>query len=349
AMDGTRTPRSAMASQMAKWANAPEQASLWQARPVQGDIGIVVVPESQLFCYAQQGNTDFYSQSTRGAYQGFFENNVQADWVHVEDIDRYAVLYLPFPVHLSGETARRLRAWINGGGTLIAEGLPGYWGDRGRVGTVQPNLGLNRVFGVRETYVEFTPDLLNDLTFEWQGQRVPGGIFLQSYTPTNSESAVVGHYTGDASGPAAGLAAAVEHRFGNGRTLLFGTFPGYRHFHRPSEESRRFFASVLSWAGVTQHVRVQGPTDGASLSGEWRGVTARLHQDTASGQLFLWVTNPARVQRRVMLQLDPRWAAVRRAAPLWPAGAPAVPVEAGSFELEVGDRDAVIAELQRSS
>jgi beta-galactosidase len=47
---------------------------------------------------------------------------------------------------------------------LINEGYPGYFGDAGRVGTTQPNLGLDKVFGARETYVQFTPDLLAKLT-----------------------------------------------------------------------------------------------------------------------------------------------------------------------------------------
>ena len=54
---------------------------------MRGDVGILVAPESQLFCYAQSGSTDAYAQCARGAYQGFFEHNVQPDWVHVDDLD----------------------------------------------------------------------------------------------------------------------------------------------------------------------------------------------------------------------------------------------------------------------
>ena len=71
------------------------------------------------------------------------------------------MLYLPFPLMLSRATAERLRAWVEAGGTLIAEGCPGYFGDHGHVGTVQPNHGLDALFGARESYVEFTPDLLD--------------------------------------------------------------------------------------------------------------------------------------------------------------------------------------------
>ncbi|MGH2368539.1 MAG: beta-galactosidase, partial [Chloroflexota bacterium] len=242
-LDGGRTARSQMASRVARWANAPEQAALWDARPVRGDLGILVALGSQHFCYAQQGTTDYYAQSARGAYQGFFEHNVQADWVLLNDLDgdaelsAYRVLYLPFPIHLTGRQAARLRAWVDAGGTLISEACPAYWGDGWRVGARQPNLGLDALFGARETYVEFTPDLLSGLRFAWQGSEAPGGVFLQAYEPTSGTA--VGHYTGDVAGPATGRVAAVEHRFGEGKTLLFGTFPGYGHYHYPSASSRR--------------------------------------------------------------------------------------------------------------
>src|SRR5689334_20803216 len=118
-MDGSRTDRSAMTSRMAKWTNAPERSELWQARPVRGEVGIIVVPESQLFTFAQQGSTESYSAAARGAYRGFFENNIQADWVPLIHLEEYDLLYLPFPVMLKQGTADRLREWVAAGGTLV--------------------------------------------------------------------------------------------------------------------------------------------------------------------------------------------------------------------------------------
>ncbi len=34
----------------------------------------------------QQGDTNFYAQSIRGAYQAFFDSNIQADFVSLDDI-----------------------------------------------------------------------------------------------------------------------------------------------------------------------------------------------------------------------------------------------------------------------
>ena len=76
---------------------------------MKGEVGIVFVPETELFIFAQQGDTKFYSQSMDGAYQGFFDNNIQADWVHIDDIDQYDLLYLPIPVMLSQQSAEKIK------------------------------------------------------------------------------------------------------------------------------------------------------------------------------------------------------------------------------------------------
>jgi beta-galactosidase len=44
AMDGSVTPRAEMAGKFARWANA--YLDIWASHPVQGDIGLVFIPES---------------------------------------------------------------------------------------------------------------------------------------------------------------------------------------------------------------------------------------------------------------------------------------------------------------
>lgn len=312
-MDGSRTLRSEMVSKIGKWATAPEQSRLWRSRPIQGEVGIVVVPETQLFIYAQQHSTDFYTQSTQGAYRGFWENNIQADWVHIDDIESgnienalasYSLLYLPIPVMLSEATADKLRAWVHAGGTLIAEGCPAYFGDRGHVGVIQPNFGLDELFGARESYVEFTPDLLTDLRLTVKGYPVWGGIFMQAYTPTTGTA--VGWYED-------GQVAAVENRYGQGRTLLIGTMVGAGHVAHPGSDSTPalatpFFASLLAFGGKTQHVTCSD-----------RRVKARLHH--GEGGLYLWVANPTRQPVPVDVSVGEAWGPFSSARTLWGAEA----------------------------
>lgn len=325
AMDGSRTPRSEMVCKIGKWANAPEQAKLWQSRPVRGEIGIVFVPETQVFLYAQQGDTKFFSQSLEGAYQGFFDNNIQADWVNIADIDQYDLLYLPIPVMLSQQSAEKLKAWVSKGGKLIAEGCPAYFGERGHVGTVQPNYGLDELFGAKESYVEFTPDLLGDLRLNVNRQPAWGGIFMQVYQPTTGRAA--GWYED-------GQVAAVENTFGQGKTLLVGSMLGAGHGAHPGVGfkpalSTAFFASLLEWGGKAQHVVCSDPR-----------LKARLH--TGTGGTYLWVANPTRQSLPVQLELDPTGGSFSTCCSVW--GNQAV-CTGNKVELTAPARDITILEL----
>ena len=319
-MDGSRTDRSEMSKSVAKWVGAPAQKKLWQSRPVKGELGIVFVPESQIHTYAQQGHTDFHANSLRGAYQGFFDLNVQADWVRIDHIDEYKVLYLPFPAMLPSETAAKLKAWVKAGGTLVSEGCPAYFGDHGRVGTVQPNHGLDEMFGARESYVEFTPDLLGDLQLNVAGTRVRGSLFLQAYEATKGTA--VGWYDD-------GRVAAVRNSFGKGKTLLVGTMAGFGYDAHPGDRSPQFFADILAWAGVPRHVVSSDPR-----------VKARIH--TGDGGTYLWVANPKRQPIPVRLELGTAWQPIKKIRALWGADAK---VAEGVITLTAGARDVSVLEL----
>jgi beta-galactosidase len=319
-MDGSRTDRSEMSKSMATWVAAPEQKKLWQSRPIKGEVGIVFVPESQIHTYAQQGHTDFFANSLRGAYQGFHDLNVQPDWVRIDHIDDYTLLYLPFPAMLSSETAAKLKAWVKAGGTLVSEGCPAYFGDRGRVGTVQPNYGLDELFGARESYVEFTPDLLGDLQLNVAGTRTRGGLFLQAYETTGGTA--VGWYDD-------GRVAAVENRFGKGRTLLVGTMAGWGYDAHPDDRSPRFFADILVRAGVGQHVVSSDPR-----------VKARIHD--GEGGTYLWIANPKR--RDIPVRITPSEAlSYKKTRTLWGSKAQ---LDGRTIVLTAGARDVTILALE---
>ena len=319
-MDGSVTPRAEMTGQVAKWANAHPQ--LWQSKPVKGDIGLVFVPESEIFNYVQQSNTSHYAESIRGAYQAFFDNNIQADFVHIDHIQEYKAAYLPYPVMLQSESAKKLIAYVQNGGTLISEGLPAYFGDHGKVGTVQPNYGLDRLFGAKEIYVEFTPDLLDDLTLKVRGSTINGRYFLQAYQAAGGREA--GAYND-------GHVAAVEHEFGKGKTLLIGTYPGAGYYLHHGEQARAFFAGLLKWAGVEP-----------ALIGNGTGTQARIH--TGAGGTYLYVVNPTRQPRTVSVTLAAPYGPFEAAEDVW-AGQK-VSVKARQVQAEVSDRNAAVIRLK---
>jgi beta-galactosidase len=314
-MDGSVTPQAEMASKLARWTNSHPE--LWKSRPVKGDVGIVFVQESDDFSVVQRGG---YVQSAQGAYQAFFDSNIQADFVDIDHIGEYPLIYLPYPEMLKKATADKLRDYVANGGKLVSEGCPGYFGDGGTVGVVQPNLGLDQVFGARETYVQFTPDILTKLALTVRDKQIGGQYFLQEYKLAGGQSA--GVY-------ANGHIAAAEHAFGSGRTLLIGTFPGGAYYRNHAPTTREFFAGLLAWAGVRQQVQSSDPA-----------IKARLHQ--GAGGTYLWVVNPTRTPKTVSLTLP---APYRRATDLWQEAGHAS-LTGATLTVSVEDRNAAVLRLE---
>jgi beta-galactosidase len=316
AMDGSMTPRSEMAGKLARWTNS--HPDLWKPRPVKGDIAIIFAPESERFNFAQQGNTSNYAQSARGAYMAFFDSNIQPDWVHIDNIDEYPAVYLPYPVMLTQKSAAHLRAYVQNGGTLISEGLPAYFGDGAHAGEHLPNLGLRDLLGAVETDVDFTPDLLENLKVRVSTGSIGGRFFKQVYRPTTGKA--VGWYADES-------VAAVENHFGKGKTILIGTFPGAAYFKKQNAEARAFFERMLT---KKRRVTVSDSS-----------VVARLHE--GSGGSVLWVVNPSRQSKSVTITVDGgSWSS---ATDLWSAAR--AQVNGGVVRVTVADRDAAVIHLGR--
>jgi len=319
AMDGSITPRAEMAGRVARWAN--QHTGVWKSNPIKGDVGLVFVPEAEIFNYVQQGGTAFYTSAICGAYQAFFDSNIQPDFVSLDDIGEYKIVYLPYPVMLKHDTAAKLRRYVQEGGTLISEGLPGYFGDHGHVGTVQPNFGLDEVFGARESYVEFMPDISNDMTLQVKGAKIFGRYFRQDYELHGGTA--VGQYSD-------GKTAAVENRFGSGRTLLIGTFPGAGYFLHHGSATRELFSSFLEMPGIAPAVSI------SDLS-----VQARLHH--GAGGAYLWVTNPTRESRTVTVKIALSKGNYSAGEDIW--GNQKVALDSRGITVSVPERDAAVIAL----
>jgi len=334
AMDGSITPQAEMAGKLAKWTNSHPQ--IWKSRPVKGDVGIVFVQEALDFATIQGGGGggatgargatvaatagNNYIPSVQGAYQAFFDSNIQADFVSIDDINEYPVIYLPYPEMLKKSSADKLREYVARGGKLISEGCPGYFGDGGTVGTVQPNLGLDELFGARETYVQFTPDLLGQLSLTVRDQKIGGQYFLQEYKLSGGQA--VGQFSN-------GHIAAVEHAFGKGNTLLIGTFPGGSYFRNHAPATRDFFAGLLDWAGVHPQLQCSDAQ-----------VKVRLH--TGPGGTYLWAVNPTRAAKTVTIQLASKF---QHAEELWQDSTHPT-ISGTTLTTTIEDRNAAVIRLE---
>jgi beta-galactosidase len=257
-MNGGRTRRSEMASKIAKWANSPEQKGLMESKCAKGQIGILYVPECSAASYlhSMAANEHVFPRTITGAYQGFFDNNIQADFVHIDHIHDYEVLYFPYPVSLDHGHAEKLKNWVRDGGFLICEACPAYFGDMLHAGTVQPNYGFDEVFGVSQKRVEFMPDILTDIEFNIFGANIGGEGYLQTYELKGASSCA--YYEGDP--------IAVSNTWGKGKTLLIGAFVSGRYGRLHDSGTARFFREILSLAGQTPMVQLGDNTIHARIS-----------------------------------------------------------------------------------
>ncbi len=268
--DGSRTARSNMAAEIAKWCNAQSQRALWEAKPVQGEIGLLLLEDSQALCYALHGDSDIYASCLKGAYQAFIDSNIQSDIIRLSQIDEYDLIYVPYPVAISDQAVAKLQGWVERGGTLISEGCFGYFDDRGHAVEWQPNRGFGEVFGCLQKAVHLGPDINKELTLFSDKGEIRGGVYRQSYEATTGR--VLGSF-GD------GETAVVENGFGRGKARIIGSMLGYGYYKNPDEQTRRWFASLLACAGKQPMLRADTNS----------GIVARLWRNGC--ETFLWVLN----------------------------------------------------------
>ncbi|MBE1613196.1 beta-galactosidase [Actinopolymorpha pittospori] len=326
-MDGSRTDRSQMVSQIAAWATAPEQQPLWNSQPAPADIHILYVPETQLFTYAQQHSTDHHAHALQGTYQAFFDSNIHADFLHIDDLDPTHTdipVYLPYPIMLNHTTTTKLTNWVRAGGTLISEGCPAYFTDHAKANTTQPGNNLHHLFGATQTDVEFTPDILTNLTFTTHDNITPhGACFKQTLQPTTGTTTA--HYQDH-------TPATIDNTHGKGKTRLIGTHPslGYHQHHHP--HTTTYYTHLLHWTGREQRVQVSDPA-----------ITARLHE--GAGGRYLWLINQTRNPRTVTVTLSQVCAPIGTTTVRWGTDKDPV-VDHRTVKVEVGARDAAIIGLE---
>ena len=179
-----------------------------------------------------------------------------------------------------------------------------------------------RYSGHAKAYVEFTPDISNDLMLEVKGSKIYGRYFRQDYELRGGNA--VGHYSN-------GAIAAVEHKFGQGRTLLIGSFPGAGYYLHHAAATKDLFASLLTMAGVAPQVTIDD-----------NSVQARLHQ--GAGGTYLWVTNPTPRQSKRQGRLAPAVQSYQSGEDIW--GKQSVAIDGRQVTVSVGGRDAAVIALR---
>ena len=242
APNGDRTVRSEEIKKLAAWCHDKATAELWKAKPVKGQVGLLLLEDAQALCYSLFNDTNIYSDCLKGCYQAFVDSGIQADIIRMTQIDNYDMIYIPYPVGISDRDMKKLLVWTKGGGTLISEGCFGYFNDCGHaIETMQPNRGFEDVFGCIQTSVHLGPDANKNITIDSMHGKINAGVYRQVFQVTQGKAE--GYYSN-------GEIAIVSSNCGKGKAMLVGSMPGYGYQHHANEVSRRWFSSLLRFAGM---------------------------------------------------------------------------------------------------
>jgi beta-galactosidase len=295
-LDGTTTARARAAGTFAATvsANAPLLA---EASPLPAKIAIVY----DRLAYMAGGNTVGPGTTVRnsmlGAYRAMYDDNIPADFLHVDDVaalaSRYKAIYLGTPIMLPASAASALRDYVRGGGTLISEARPAWNDERGLANETIPGAGLAEVFGAREQQLRSADAIAMAGVPELSGalaplarRTIPGATFAESLSPSSS-ARVLARFDD-------GSAAITDAAYGQGHAILIGSFPAAAFEQDPvkNADAGLLIRTLADSAGVAPDVKIDG-ADGL--------VEARVLQ--SPGGTALIAINHGEQPRRIAMTL----------------------------------------------
>jgi beta-galactosidase len=253
--DGRLTERAEEAGRIARVVTR-RMGTFTASRPRRAEVAIVYNPLAQLVGGEQScAPISLHPDSLIGYQRVFARRGLPVDLIHRIHLERgdlsgYRLLIVPHPIMLTRPAAQGLRRFVEGGGSVLAEARLAWNDERGCTTGGIPGMGLHEVFGARETAVTTRERV--DLCVAETGHPA-----LDEIAPGNE---FTGAHFGEALEPLAdsetlaylanGEPAMVASWFGEGQTILVGSFLGVAQRRWPEAIRERFIWNLLAWAGV---------------------------------------------------------------------------------------------------
>jgi Beta-galactosidase trimerisation domain/Beta-galactosidase len=217
---------------------------------------------------AGPGSTSQDSMS--GFYQAMLERNIQADFIHPDEIvggvaSRYGLVFLGYPLSLSRPVVQALDAFVRAGGTLVSEARPAAIDEHGRHAATVPGSGLDELFGAREVGLSrpATVTMLGEPALEgdfapFAGLTLAGSDVAEPFEVIESSTRVLARFPGRNGKP--GHPAIVMSRRGSGRAVLIGSYLAAAFARNPerTKTNGEWLGRLAALAGVTPDVRIAG-------------------------------------------------------------------------------------------
>lgn len=262
-LDGSLTDRSRAAGHIGQIV-AERASEFLGAKPAPAEVAILYNRLSSMVGGAEPslsrlGNPE--RDSLLGLHRAFAELQIPADFVDpgalaAGKLGQYKILFVPFPVMLSRESAEGVARYVKSGGTAVAEARLAWNDERGFASDTIPGAGLAEIFGGREKqirpadrlhlFVEAVPELPGFASREL----VTSEAFQEDLDPRPG-STVLAHFGN-------GAAAMTEKSYGRGKAILIGSFPALSYQRQHDASTRRFLLALARGAGVAPAVDVTG-------------------------------------------------------------------------------------------
>ncbi len=216
-LEGRPVPRAARARAIAAMFERHREL-LAHAHPEPGEVAILHTRENAIVMQGIDAQ-DFLLDAIRGVYRVLWDLGYTIDFVSTREVAAgalpgYGAIFAPQLTVLTQEVADQLKAYVAGGGLLIAGPQLGRLSDRGWFQHRVPGCGLHDVFGLEEKAVEVADgiEVASD-EGSWPGYWHRAAVELQA-----DGAEVLAEFRGEPGGP-----AVVQRRFGRGAALHIGT------------------------------------------------------------------------------------------------------------------------------
>ena len=266
--DGSVSKRTQMAKDIANVLNKYSSV-LNEASILPSEVAILFDPDTYILNWTIEGAVpdsqgfgselvDLVDRSIHGYYKAFWDNNIQCDLIHIDDLSEvknYKILVLPFLFFVERQTAKIIEKYVRDGGTVISDCYLGEFGEHCLSSVVTPGNGLDKVFQAREMNVVQTEEIKiepirKDGLFRGFEEKdsLAGYLFENSLHPF-SEGKVIANFKDK-------NPAIVEARYGKGKSLLFGSLMGAAYLKGLSPGFKKIIKNLSEQAKICSLVEI---------------------------------------------------------------------------------------------
>ncbi len=269
---------------------------------IPAQVGILVNEWNAQFCSTCPPAYDHLAYSTRGWHRLLWESSIPVDFISIDQLEYLenhplpGVLILPFALSISEEYAERLKNYVQNGGCLISEAVPGRINEHGVAnrGELSPILG--KVFGIRQAFLTMVRE--PDHPARWMpvertwgefsaatelegidilaGCRLQANLYIQAFNVEDTGKVDKGNSEAKTCFTMDGNSVGIYRKFGKGTAWLIGTLVGHNATAYRNKDIIDFLKTLMAANGIN-------PLHNGKLIVRHRKVP---------GKMTLFMTNP---------------------------------------------------------